>query len=92
MYKKKSHSVLDLLVYLDTKTCFLFLISICAVFVQFFHFHPAVLKPDFNLSLSEIEEPRDLVPAVACEVCVKQELFLQFEDLVLTVRAALFAR
>lgn len=64
----------------------------CAVFVKLLHLHPAVLEPDFNLSLREVEQPRHLVPAVPGQVGVEEELFLQLQDLVLGVRAALFSR
>lgn len=63
-----------------------------AVFVQFFHLHPAVLEPDFDLSLGEVKEPRHLVPAIARKVRVKEKLFLQLQDLVFSVRASFFAR
>lgn len=61
-----------------------------SVFVDFLHFHPPVLKPDFHLSLGEVEEPGHLVPAVPGEIHIEQKLLLQFQRLVLGVRAALF--
>lgn len=63
---------------------------LCSVFVDFLHFHPPVLKPDFHLSLGEVEEPGHLVPAVPGEIHIEQKLLLQFQRLVLGVRAALF--
>lgn len=60
------------------------------IFIAFLHLHAAVLEPDFHLSLGEVEQPRDLVPAVTGEIHVKEELLLQLESLVFGVRAALF--
>lgn len=57
-------------------------------FVHFLHLHPPVLKPDFDLPLGQIQDPSDLVPAVSSEVHVKQKLLLQFESLVLCIRAS----
>lgn len=44
--------------------------------IHLLHFHPPVLKPDFNLSLTQIEESGHLVPAVPGEVHIEQKLLL----------------
>lgn len=64
----------------------------CSVLVDFLHFHPAVLEPDLDLPLREVEQPCHLVPAVPGEVHVEQKLFLQFQRLVFGVGAALLPR
>lgn len=61
----------------------------CSVLVDFLHFHPAVLEPDLDLPLGEVEQSGHLVPTVPGEVHVEQEFFLQFQCLVLCIRAAL---
>lgn len=43
--------------------------------VLFLPFHPAVLEPDFDLSLGEHERVGDLDTAPPCEISVKVELF-----------------
>lgn len=48
----------------------------CSVFVDFLHFHPAVLEPDLDLPFGEVEQSGYLVPAVPGEVHVEQKLFL----------------
>ena len=53
------------------------------VFVALLHLHAAVLKPDFDLSLGQIQQSRDFISTVAGEVHVKQKLLFQFEYLVL---------
>lgn len=62
-----------------------------AVFVFFLHLHPAVLKPDFHLSLGQTQQSGYLVPTIPWEVHVKQKLLFQFEDLVLCIGATLFS-
>lgn len=62
----------------------------CSVFVDFLHFHPAVLEPDLDLPFGEVEQSGHLVPAVPGEVHVEQKLFLQFQGLVFCIGAALF--
>lgn len=44
--------------------------------VHLLHFHPPVLKPDFDLSLTQIEESGHFVPAVPGEVHIEQKLLL----------------
>lgn len=61
----------------------------CSVLVNLLHFHPAVLEPDLDLPLSEVEQPGHLVPAVPREIHVEQKLFLQFQRLMLCIRAPL---
>lgn len=51
--------------------------------------HPAVLEPDFHLSVREVHAAADLETPLAGQVHVEQELLLQLERLVLGVRAAL---
>lgn len=62
-----------------------------AVFVFFLHLHPAVLKPDFHLSLGQTQQSGYLVPTIPWEVHVKQKLLFQFEDLVLCIGATFFS-
>ena len=59
------------------------------VLIQLLHFHPSVLEPYFNLSLSQVQLARYFVPPVPREVHVEQELFLQFQGLVFRVRTPL---
>lgn len=44
--------------------------------IHFLHFHPPVLKPDFDLSLTQIEESGHFVPTVPGEVHIEQKLLL----------------
>ena len=44
--------------------------------IHFLHFHPTVLKPDFDLSLTQIEESGHFVPTVPGEVHIEQKLLL----------------
>lgn len=39
--------------------------------IHLLHFHPPVLKPDFDLSLAQIEESGHFVPAVPGEVHIE---------------------
>lgn len=39
--------------------------------IHFLHFHPPVLKPDFDLSLTQIEESGHFVPTVPGEVHIE---------------------
>lgn len=51
--------------------------SLFALFlIHFLHFHPPVLKPDFDLSLTQIEESGHFVPTVPGEVHIEQKLLL----------------
>ena len=60
-----------------------------SVFVHLFHFHPPVLEPNLHLSLCEVQDPRNLIAAIACQVHVKKELLFQLKGLVLCIRTAL---
>lgn len=61
----------------------------CSVLVDFLHFHSAVLEPNLDLPLGQVEQSGHLVPAVPGEVHVEQKLFLQFQRLVFGIGAAL---
>lgn len=61
----------------------------CSVLVDLLHLHPAVLEPDLHLPFGEVEQPGHLVPAVPREIHVEQKLFLQFQRLMLCIRAPL---
>lgn len=61
------------------------------VFVFFLHLHPAVLKPDFHLSLGQTQHSRYLVSTIPWEVHVKEKLLFQFEDLMLCIWTTLFS-
>ena len=54
-------------------------------------FHPSVLKPDFDLTVGEVEHARQLQTLLFVDVHAEEELPLQLPDLVLGVGAALFA-
>lgn len=54
-----------------------------------FLLHSAILKPDFHLSVGEVNTPTDLQAALASQVHIKEELLLQLQGLVFGVRAAL---
>lgn len=54
--------------------------------VVFLPLHPSVLKPDFHLALWEHQRLRDLNPPLPGQVPVKMELFLQFQQLLSSVR------
>ena len=54
--------------------------------VLLFPLHPAVLEPDFDLSLGETEQVRDLDAPAARQVAVEVELFLELQRLVASVR------
>lgn len=60
------------------------------VSVQFLFLHPAILEPDFDLPVSEVEHPRELESFLFVYVHVKEKLAFQFADLVLGVGTALF--
>lgn len=66
--------------------------AVVLFFVHFLHLHSPVLKPDFDLPLSQIQDPRDLESAVSREVHIEQKLLFQLESLVLCVRASLLPR
>lgn len=57
--------------------------------VQLLHFHPAVLKPDFDLSLAQVKQSGHLVSPVPGQVHIKQKLFLQLQGLILGVGTSL---
>ncbi len=63
---------------------FLLLGCLCGIeeFVLLFPLHPAVLKPDFDLSLRQAQGVGDLYPAPPGQVAVKVELLLQLQSLV----------
>lgn len=52
-----------------------------ALSLQFLLLHASVLKPNFHLSLSQLEAAGDLHPSGPCQVFVEVELFLQFSQL-----------
>lgn len=52
-----------------------------APFLILFVLHPAVLEPDLNLPLREVEQVGHLDPAGSAEVTVEVELLLQFHQL-----------
>ena len=47
--------------------------------------HPAVLEPDLDLPLRQVQVPRQLPPLLLRDVRVEEELLLQLERLVLGV-------
>lgn len=47
------------------------------VLILLLHFHPPVLEPDLHLALRQVECARHLMPSIAREVHVEQELLLQ---------------
>lgn len=60
---------------LDSETCAR--VS-CPVFSSHsFHFHPAILKPDLNLTVGEVYAPANLQAALASQVHVEEEFFFQ---------------
>lgn len=65
--------------------------AVALFFVHFLHLHSPVLKPDFDLSLGQIQDPRDLEPAVSRKVHIEQKLLFQFQSLVLCVRTPLLS-
>ena len=48
-------------------------ISLFPYLIHILHFHPPVLKPDFDLSLTQIEESGHFMPAVPGEVHIEQK-------------------
>lgn len=52
-----------------------------ALLHPFLLLHPAVLEPDFNLGLVELERARDFYPPGAGQVLVEVELLLQLGQL-----------
>ena len=62
------------------------------LFVHFLHLHTPVLKPDFDLSLRQIQDPGHLVSAVSGKVHIEQKLLFEFQSLVLGVRTPLLPR
>lgn len=50
----------------------LFWFSLFALFlVHFLHFHPSVLKPDFDLSLTQVEESGHFMSTVPRQVHIE---------------------
>lgn len=62
-------------------------LSLCVLLVL----HPPVLEPDLDLSLREVQVPRELPPLLLGDVRVEEELLLQLEGLELGVRLAFLA-
>lgn len=56
--------------------------------VLLFPFHPAVLEPDFDLSLSQTQSMSDLYAPPSRQVAIVVEFFLQLQSLVPGVRLA----
>lgn len=54
--------------------------------VHFLEFHPAVLKPDFDLSVCQVYALTNLQAALTGQVHIEQEFLLQLQRLVLGVR------
>lgn len=52
----------------------LLFLAVVLFLVHFLHLHAPVLKPDFDLSLGQIQDPGDLEPAVSGQVHIKQKL------------------
>lgn len=50
-------------------------------FLFFFEFHAAILEPDFDLALSQVEQSGHFDPTRPAQVAIKVELFLQFNQL-----------
>jgi len=47
-----------------------------------FPLHASVLKPDFDLTLAEVENVRDLDASTARQIAIEVKFFLQLESLV----------
>jgi len=62
------------------------LVQLLDVLDLLFGLHPTVLEPDFDLAFGEAERMRDLDAALAGEIAVELEFFLEFESLVARVR------
>ena len=60
-----------------------------AVSAQLLLFHSSILKPDFNLSVGEVQHSRQLKPLFFVDVNIKEELPLQLSNLKFGVRASL---
>ena len=52
-----------------------------------FLFHSAVLKPDLNLAITQVDPPRNLFPHLAADKLVLHEFAFQFGELVFRVRS-----
>ena len=55
------------------------------------HLHASILKPDFNLSLGQIETLRQLPALLFGDIVVVEKLFLQFQGLQFGVGLSFFA-
>lgn len=53
--------------------------------------HPSVLKPNFHLSVRQVQHPGQLQPLLFVDIHVEEKLSLQFPDLEFRIRAALLA-
>jgi len=58
------------------------LVQLLDVLDLFLGLHPAILEPDFDLTLGEAERVRDLNASFARQVAVELEFLLQLEGLV----------
>lgn len=61
------------------------------VSVQLLLLHAAVLKPDLDLAVGEVEHPRQLQPLLLVNVHAEKEFSLKFSDLIFGIRASLLA-
>lgn len=57
------------------------------LFIHLFHLHPPILKPDFDLPLGEVENQATSYRRSLVKYILKRKLLLQFQRLVLGVRA-----
>lgn len=57
--------------------------------VHFLEFHSAILKPDFDLSVCEVNGLANLQAALSRQIHIEQKLFLQFQRLVFSIGAPL---
>lgn len=60
--------------------------------VQLLHFHPSVLEPDLHLSLGQTQNAGHLVAPVPGQIHVVEELLLQLQSLIFSVRASVLSR
>lgn len=58
---------------------------------HFFLLHSPILKPYFHLAVSEVYTPTDLQAALASQVHIEEEFFLQLQSLVFGVRTPLLS-
>lgn len=59
--------------------------------VLFLHFHSPVLKPDLHLSFGQTEYAGDLVSPIPGQIHVVEELLLQLQSLIFSIRAPLLS-